>query len=245
MSGSSVRVPDVRQMPIKEAAGHRTYLSGAAPIALTLADNSMKGPRPALHSFNCHLAAAISDIGKSSSIVGGKEPSAARVSVLGIIGTGNDKLHSRYPGQSQALTTQWMLSMLAGGIDLDVSAETLELLQQSVGPISVDSQASLVQLGMTVSMGRHHRRLRNGAGSQLLGQLRQRQFVLTHLGLGDSDTPSVGSEPGPSPFQAGQGSLSTSRDFHQTGAAAVNACMVVVSGVADVDADADPRRGIS
>jgi len=103
---------------------HRAISLGRCSMAVALATILLTSPAIGFAQLGglprCHCR--LHRRPRSSTIVG--DASAARVSVLGILGTAMTT-GSPIPGLSQPRTMPWMLPRLAGGIPAALSAETL------------------------------------------------------------------------------------------------------------------------
>jgi len=133
-------------------------------------------------------------------------------------------------------------SMIAGGIPSTLSAETLSASTIS-WPNQVDSQASLGNLSMTVAGVGITADFVMAQASQVLGTPGSGSSSLTNLVI--NGTPiAVSGAPNQAISIPGGQVIINQQTISSTGAAAVNALHVVVSGVADVVV-ADATAGIS
>jgi hypothetical protein len=165
----------------------------------------------------------------SSTIVG--DASAARVSVLGILGTAMTTALAD-TGTLTTANNALDASTLAGGIPAALSAETL-----SASTISwadrVDSAASLGNLSMTVAGVGITADFVMAEASQVQGAAGTGSSTLTNLVINGVPI-AVSGAPNQAISIPGGQVIINQQTISSTGAAAVNALHVVVSGVADV-----------
>ncbi len=219
---------------------HRTISLGRCTIALTLATILLTGPAAGLAQLPLPpLPLPSPTSATSSSLVG--SASAARVSVLGILGTAMTTALAD-TGTLTSANNALDASMIAGGIPSTLSAETLSASTIS-WPNQVDSQASLGNLSMTVAGVGITADFVMAQASQVLGTPGSGSSSLTNLVI--NGTPiAVSGAPNQAISIPGGQVIINQQTISSTGAAAVNALHVVVSGVADV-VIADATAGIS
>jgi hypothetical protein len=165
----------------------------------------------------------------ASTIVG--EASAARVSVLGILGTATT---TALADAGTLTTTNNALdaSTLAGGIPSTLSAETLSAATISWAD-QVDSEASLGNLSMTVAGVGITADFLMAQASQVLGAAGSGSSTITNLVI--NGTPiAVSGAPNQAIWIPGGQVIINEQTISSTGTAVVNALHVAVTGVADV-----------
>ncbi len=165
----------------------------------------------------------------TSTVVG--DASAARVSVLGILGTAMTTALAD-TGTLASANDALDASMLAGGIPSALSAETL-----SAATISwvdqVDSYASLGNLNMTIAGVGINADSVVAQASQVLGAAGTGSSTLSNLSINGTPIAVTGA-PNQAIWIPGGQVILNEQTISSTGAAAVNALHVVVTGVADV-----------
>jgi hypothetical protein len=165
----------------------------------------------------------------SSTIVG--DASAARVSVLGILGTAMTTALAD-TGTLTTANNALDASTLAGGIPAALSAETLSASTISWAD-QVDSAASLGNLSMTVAGVGITADFVMAEASQVQGAAGTGSSTLTNLVINGVPI-AVSGAPNQAISIPGGQVIINQQTISSTGAAAVNALHVVVSGVADV-----------
>ncbi|PYT50123.1 MAG: hypothetical protein DMG44_07835 [Acidobacteria bacterium] len=165
----------------------------------------------------------------SSAIVG--NASAARVSVLGILGTAVTTALAD-TGTLTTANNALDASTLAGGIPAALNAETLSASTIS-WPNQVDSQASLGNLSMTVAGVGITADFVMAQASQVQGAAGTGSSTLTNLVINGIPI-AVSGAPNQAISIPGGQVIINQQTISSTGAAAVNALHVVVTGVADV-----------
>jgi len=165
----------------------------------------------------------------SSTIVG--DASAARVSVLGILGTAMTTALAD-TGTLTTANNALDASTLAGGIPAALSAETLSASTIS-WPNQVDSAASLGNLSMTVAGVGITADFVMAEASQVQGAAGTGSSTLTNLVINGIPI-AVSGAPNQAISIPGGQVIINQQTISSTGAAAVNALHVVVTGVADV-----------
>jgi len=156
---------------------------------------------------------------------------AARVSVLGILGTAMTTALAD-TGTLATANNAMDASMLAGGIPAALSAETLSASTIS-WPDEVDSEASLGNLSMTVAGVGITADFVRAQASQVSGAAGSGSSTLTNLVI--NGTPiAVSGAPNQAIAVPGGQIIINQQAISSTGAAVVNALHVVVTGVADV-----------
>jgi len=158
----------------------------------------------------------------TSTVVG--DASAARVSVLGILGTAMTTALAD-TGTLASANDALDASMLAGGIPSALSAETLSAATISWAD-QVDSEASLGNLGITADFVM-------AQASQVLGAAGTGSSTLSNLSINGTPIAVTGA-PNQAIWIPGGQVILNEQTISSTGAAAVNALHVVVTGVADV-----------
>jgi len=214
---------------------HRTISLGRCTIAVILATILLTGPAAGLAQLPLPpLPLPSPTSATSSSLVG--SASAARVSVLGILGTAMTTALAD-TGTLTSANNALDASMIAGGIPSTLSAETLSASTIS-WPNQVDSQASLGNLSMTVAGVGITADFVMAQASQVLGTPGSGSSSLTNLVI--NGTPiAVSGAPNQAISIPGGQVIINQQTISSTGAA-VNALHVVVSGVADVVVASDP-----
>ncbi len=165
----------------------------------------------------------------TSTVVG--DASAARVSVLGILGTAMTTALAD-TGTLTSANDALDASMLAGGIPSALSAETLSASTISWAD-QVDSEASLGNLSMTVAGVGITADFVMAEASQVLGAAGSGSSTLTNLVINGTPIAVTGA-PNQAVWIPGGQVILNEQTISSTGAAAVNALHVVVTGVADV-----------
>jgi len=165
----------------------------------------------------------------SSTIVG--DASAARVSVLGILGTAMTTALAD-TGTLTTANNALDASMLAGGIPSALSAETLSASTISWAD-QVDSEASLGNLSMTVAGVGITADFVMAEATQVLGAAGSGSSTLTNLVINGTPIAVTGA-PNQAVWIPGGQVIINEQTISSTGAAVVNALHVVVTGVADV-----------
>ena len=165
----------------------------------------------------------------TSTVVG--DASAARVSVLGILGTAMTTALAD-TGTLSGVNDARDASMVTGSIPLTLSAETL-----SAATISwvdqVQSEASLANLNMTIAGVGITADLVMARASQVLGAAGTGSSTLSNLSINGTPIAVTGA-PNQAIWIPGGQVILNEQTISSTGAAAVNALHVVVTGVADV-----------
>ena len=208
---------------------HRTVSLGRCSLAVALATILLTSPAAGLAQLPLPLPLPSPPAAAPSTIVG--NASAARVSVLGILGTAMTTALAD-TGTLTTANNALDASTLAGGIPASLSAETL-----SASTISwanqVDSEASLGNLSMTVAGVGITADFIMAQASQVAGAAGSGSAILTNLAI--NGTPiAVSGAPNQAISIPGGQVIINQQTISSTGAAAVNALHVVVSGVADV-----------
>jgi len=208
---------------------HRTVSLGRCSLAVALATILLTSPAAGLAQLPLPLPLPSPPAAAPSTIVG--NASAARVSVLGILGTAMTTALAD-TGTLTTANNALDASTLAGGIPAALSAETL-----SASTISwanqVDSEASLGNLSMTVAGVGITADFIMAQASQVAGAAGSGSAILTNLAI--NGTPiAVSGAPNQAISIPGGQVIINQQTISSTGAAAVNALHVVVSGVADV-----------
>src|SRR6266446_4119108 len=205
---------------------HRTISLGRCSMAVALATILLTCPAAGLAQLPLPLPLPSPT---SSTIVG--DASAARVSVLGILGTAMTTALAD-TGTLTTANNALDASTLAGGIPAALSAETL-----SASPTSwadqVDSAASLGNLSMTVAGVGITADFVMAEASQVQGAAGTGSSTLTNLVINGIPI-AVSGAPNQAISIPGGQVIINQQKISSTGAAAVNALHVVVTGVADV-----------
>ena len=209
---------------------HRTISLGRCSMAVALATILLTGPAAGLAQLPLPpLPLPSPPATTSSSLVGAA--SAARVSVLGILGTAVTTALAN-TGTLTSANNALDASMNAGGIPSALSAETLSASTIS-WPNQVDSQASLGNLSMTVAGVGISADFVMAQASQVLGAAGSGSSSLSNLVI--NGTPiAVSGAPNQAISIPGGQVIINQQTISATGGAVVNALHVVVSGVADV-----------
>src|SRR6266404_8752565 len=209
---------------------HRTISLGRCFMAVALATILLTGPAAGLAQLPLPpLPLPSPPATTSSSLVG--SASAARVSVLGILGTAVTTALAN-TGTLTSANNALDASMIAGGIPSTLSAATLSASTIS-WPNQVDSQASLGNLSMTVAGVGISADFVMAQASQVLGAAGSGSSTLTNLVI--NGTPiAVSGAPNQAISIPGGQVIINQQTISPTGGAVVNALHVVVSGVADV-----------
>lgn len=210
---------------------HRTVSLGRCSMAVALATILLTSPAVGFAQLGGlpPLPLPSQPAAAPSTIVG--NASAARVSVLGILGTAMTTALAD-TGTLTTANNALDASTLAGGIPAALSAEAL-----SASTISwanqVDSEASLGNLSMTVAGVGITADFVMAQASQVAGAAGSGSAILTNLAI--NGTPiDVSGAPNQAISIPGGQVIINQQTISSTGAAAVNALHVVVSGVADV-----------
>jgi len=205
---------------------HRAISLGRCSMAVALATILLTGPAAGFAQLPLPLP---SPPATSSTIVG--DASAARVSVLGTLGTAMTTALAD-TGTLTSANNALDASMLAGGIPSALSAETLSASTISWAD-QVDSEASLGNLSMTVAGVGITADFVMAEASQVLGAAGSGSSTLTNLAVNGTPIAVTGA-PNQAVWIPGGQVIINEQTISSTGAAAVNALHVVVSGVADV-----------
>ena len=175
------------------------------------------------------LPSALPSPATTSTVVG--DASAARVSVLGILGTAMTTALAD-TGTLASANDALDASMLAGGIPSALSAETLSAATISWAD-QVDSEASLGNLSMTVAGVGITADFVMAEASQVLGAAGSGSSTLTNLVINGTPIAVTGA-PNQAVWIPGGQVILNEQTISSTGAAVVNALHVVITGVADV-----------
>ena len=205
---------------------HRTISLGRCSMAVALATILLTCPAAGLAQLPLPLPLPSPT---TSSIVG--NASAARVSVLGILGTAVTTALAD-TGTLTTANNALDASTLAGGIPAALSAETLSASTIS-WPNQVDSAASLGNLSMTVAGVGITADFVMAEASQVQGAAGTGSSTLTNLVINGIPI-AVSGAPNQAISIPGGQVIINQQTISSTGAAAVNALHVVVTGVADV-----------
>ena len=205
---------------------HRTISLGRCSMAVALATILLICPAAGLAQLPLPLPLPSPT---TSSIVG--NASAARVSVLGILGTAMTTALAD-TGTLTTANNALDASTLAGGIPAALNAETLSASTIS-WPNQVDSQASLGNLSMTVAGVGITADFVMAQASQVQGAAGTGSSTLTNLVINGIPI-AVSGAPNQAISIPGGQVIINQQTISSTGAAAVNALHVVVTGVADV-----------
>lgn len=165
----------------------------------------------------------------SSTVVG--DANAARVSVLGILGTPITTVLAdtgTLAGANNALDT----SLLTGGVPSILTAETLASTAISYAD-EVDSAASLGNLSMTVAGIGITADFVTAQASQVLGAAGSGSSTLSNLSINGIPI-AVSGAPNQAISVPGGQIIINEQTISSTGAATVNALHVAIAGVADV-----------
>ena len=165
----------------------------------------------------------------SSTVVG--DASAARVSVLGILGTAMTTALAD-TGTLTTASNALDASTLAGGIPAALSAETLSASTISWAD-QVDSEASLGNLSMTVAGVGITADFVMAQASQVLGAAGTGSSTLSNLSINGTPIAVTGA-PNQAIWIPGGQVIINEQTVSSTGTAVVNALHVAVTGVADV-----------
>ena len=205
---------------------HRTISLGRCSMAVALATILLTCPAAGLAQLPLPLPLPSPT---TSSIVG--NASAARVSVLGILGTAMTTALAD-TGTLTTANNALDASTLAGGIPAALSAETLSASTISWAD-QVDSQASLGNLSMTVAGVGITADFVMAEASQVLGAAGSGSSTLTNLAVNGTPIAVTGA-PNQAVWIPGGQVILNEQTISSTGAVVVNALHVVVTGVADV-----------
>jgi len=205
---------------------HRTVSLGRCSMAVALATILLICPAAGLAQLPLPLPLPSPT---ASSIVG--NASAARVSVLGILGTAMTTALAD-TGTLTTANNALDASTLAGGIPAALSAETLSASTISWAD-QVDSAASLGNLSMTVAGVGITADFVMAEASQVQGAAGTGSSTLTNLVINGVPI-AVSGAPNQAISIPGGQVIINQQTISSTGAAAVNALHVVISGVADV-----------
>jgi hypothetical protein len=168
-------------------------------------------------------------ISTTPTVVG--DASAARVTVLGILGTATTTALAD-TGTLSGVNDARDASMVTRSVPSTLSAETL-----SAATISwtnqVDSEASLANLNMTVAGVRITADLVMARASQVLGAAGTGSSVFSNLSINGTPIAVTGA-PNQAVWIPGGQVIINQQTVSSTGTAVVNAIHVVVTGVADV-----------
>ncbi len=165
----------------------------------------------------------------TSTVVG--DASAARVSVLGILGTAMTTALAD-TGTLSGVNDARDASMVTGSVPSTLSAETLSATTISWVD-QVDSEASLANLNMTVAGIGITADLVMAQASQLLGAAGSGSSILSNLSI-DGTPIAVTGAPNQVIWIPGGQVIINEQTISPTGTAVVNALHVAVTGVADV-----------
>jgi len=208
---------------------HRTISLGRCSLAVALATILLTCPAAGLAQLPLPLPLPSPPAVASSTIVG--NASAARVSVLGILGTAVTTALAD-TGTLTTANNALDASTLAGGIPAALSAETLSASTIS-WPNQVDSAASLGNLSMTVAGVGITADFVMAEASQVAGAAGTGSSTLTNLVINGVPI-AVSGAPNQDISVPGGQVIINQQTISSTGGAAVNALHIVVSGVADV-----------
>ncbi len=210
---------------------HRTISLGRCSMAVALATILLTSPAIGFAQLGGlpPLPLPSPPAATSSTIVG--DASAARVSVLGILGTAMTTALAD-TGTLTTANNALDASTLAGGIPAALSAETLSASTIS-WPNQVDSAASLGNLSMTVAGVGITADFVMAEASQVQGAAGTGSSTLTNLVINGIPI-AVSGAPNQAISIPGGQVIINQQTISSTGAAAVNALHVVVTGVADV-----------
>jgi len=213
---------------------HRTISLGRCSMAVALATILLTCPAAGLAQLGGlppppPLPLPSPPAAASSAIVG--NASAARVSVLGILGTAVTTALAD-TGTLTTANNALDASTLAGGIPAALNAETLSASTISWAD-QVDSQASLGNLSMTVAGVGITADFVMAQASQVQGAAGTGSSTLTNLVINGIPI-AVSGAPNQAISIPGGQVIINQQTISSTGAAAVNALHVVVTGVADV-----------
>ena len=209
---------------------HRTISLGRCSMAVALATILLTSPTVGFAQLGGLPPLPLpSPPAASSAIVG--NASAARVSVLGILGTAMTTALAD-TGTLTTANNALDASTLAGGIPAALSAETLSASTIS-WPNQVDSAASLGNLSMTVAGVGITADFVMAEASQVQGAAGTGSSTLTNLVINGVPI-AVSGAPNQAISIPGGQVIINQQTISSTGAAAVNALHVVISGVADV-----------
>ena len=206
---------------------HRTVSLGRCFMAVALATILLTSPTAGFAQLGGLLPSP--PAATSSTVVG--DASAARVSVLGILGTAMTTALAD-TGTLTTANNALDTSMLAGGIPSALSAETLSASTISWAD-QVDSEASLGNLSMTVAGVGITADFVMAEASQVLGAAGSGSSTLTNLVINGTPIAVTGA-PNQAVWIPGGQVILNEQTISSTGAAVVNALHVVVTGVADV-----------
>lgn len=206
---------------------HRTISLGRCFMAVALATILLTSPPAGFAQLGGLLPSP--PAATSSTVVG--DASAARVSVLGILGTAMTTALAD-TGTLTTANNALDASMLAGGIPSALSAETLSASTISWAD-QVDSEASLGNLSMTVAGVGITADFVMAEASQVLGAASSGSSTLTNLVINGTPIAVTGA-PNQAVWIPGGQVILNEQTISSTGAAIVNAVHVVVTGVADV-----------
>jgi hypothetical protein len=205
---------------------HRTVSLGRCFMAVALATILLTSPTAGFAQLGGLLPSP--PAATSSTVVG--DASAARVSLLGILGTATTTaLADTGPiGSNDALGA----SMVTGGVPSTLTAETLSSTAISYAD-EVDSAASLGNLSMTVAGIGVTADFVMAQASQVLGAAGSGSSTLTNLVINGTPIAVTGA-PNQAVWIPGGQVIINEQTISSTGTAVVNALHVVVTGVADV-----------
>ena len=206
---------------------HRTVSLGRCFMAVALATILLTSPAAGFAQLGGLLPSP--PAATSSTVVG--DASAARVSVLGILGTAMTTALAD-TGTLTTANNALDASMLAGGIPSALSAETLSASTISWAD-QVDSEASLGNLSMTVAGVGITADFVMAEATQVLGAAGSGSSTLTNLLINGTPIAVTGA-PNQAVWIPGGQVILNEQTISSTGAAVVNALHVVVTGVADV-----------
>ncbi|HWM69159.1 MAG TPA: choice-of-anchor P family protein [Steroidobacteraceae bacterium] len=206
---------------------HRTVSLGRCFMAVALATILLTSPAAGFAQLGGLLPSP--PAATSSTVVG--DASAARVSVLGILGTAMTTALAD-TGTLTTANNALDASMLAGGIPSALSAETLSASTISWAD-QVDSEASLGNLSMTVAGVGITADFVMAEATQVLGAAGSGSSTLTNLVINGTPIAVTGA-PNQAVWIPGGQVILNEQTISSTGAAVVNALHVVVTGVADV-----------
>ena len=206
---------------------HRTVSLGRCFMAVALATILLTSPAAGFAQLGGLLPSP--PAATSSTVVG--DASAARVSVLGILGTAMTTALAD-TGTLTTANNALDASMLAGGIPSALSAETLSASTISWAD-QVDSEASLGNLSMTVAGVGITADFVMAEATQVLGAAGSGSSTLTNLVINGTPIAVTGA-PNQAVWIPGGQVIINEQTISSTGAAVVNALHVVITGVADV-----------
>jgi hypothetical protein len=175
----------------------------------------------------------------TSTVVG--DASAARVTVLGILGTATTTALAG-TGTLSGVNDARDASMVTGSVPSTLTAETLSAATISWAN-QVDSEASLANLSMTIAGVRITADLVMARASQVLGAAGTGSSILSNLAINGTPIAVTGA-PNQAIWVPGGYVIINGQTVSSTGTAVVNALHVAIPGVADV-AIASATAGIS